>query len=461
MNHKTRRGLLGGSLSALAWAATLGAGAAWAQADVQPQGAAPAMQGWRPGGPPPRGEEALSWELALRDSPVLRFDERGRFDMLATNNPGHPRVEGGSRVVLVPENRSRASGAVFLREPVQVPFAAQFEFSTQNRRGDGPWAAADGLVLQIGRRPHPRREALPVGGSRGFLPDGSGYGVHVSLYGPDRGLILTDGSGRTLASRPNPAVYTNGGWATLRAEVERDGIRVFLNGEQQIDWRGRVDTSATGLAVSAATGDANALHAIRDLRLALQPARVPAPPQPAPPGPPGPPGRPQEGNLLLNGDFEEPSIPGRSYRSLNSLPGWSRASGQTIELHHRVAGSPATGNQAIELDGNDNTTIYQDVATRRGAEYELRLAFSARPGTDAQDNALAVVWNGQVVARLEASGQGRPETAWTYVVVRVTADGPSSRLELRDEGRSNGQGTYVDDVSLRQLSGSGSGWPRR
>ncbi|MFY0576181.1 hypothetical protein ACN28S_19075 [Cystobacter fuscus] len=128
---------------------------------------------------------------------------------------------------------------------------------------------------------------------------------------------------------------------------------------------------------------------------------------------------------MFNGDFEQPSLRRGSFQSLGELPGWRRAAGRTIELQNNVAGSAAQGSQLVELDGQDNTTIQQDVATRPGAEYELRLAFSARPGTDARDNGLEVLWNGEVLTRLEASGQKLSDTAWTYVVLRVRRTAPT------------------------------------
>ncbi|MET0406232.1 MAG: hypothetical protein ABW123_27690 [Cystobacter sp.] len=403
------------------------------------------------------------WSYALSESPPMRWNESSRFNMLANRNQGYPRVEG-ERLVLIPENRPQAAAAVFLNnQPVQPPFAVQFDYTTLNRGGGDIWGTGDGLVLMFGRRPLSRRDVLPVGGGRAFVTDGSGYGVHVALYGEERGLILTDGSGRALASRRNQAAYSGDRWATLRVEVERDGIRVYLDDALQIDWRGQVNASSTGLGIGAGTGDATALHAIRNLRLAREPRSPPRQPPGGPPGPPGqpgpfPPGPSQDGDLLINGGFEQPSLRKGSFQALGDLPGWRRSDGRTIELQNNVAGSAAQGSQLVELDGENNTAIYQDVATRPGTEYELRLAFSARPGTDLRDNALEVSWNGRVLTRLDASGEKLSDTAWTYTTVRVRAEGPSSRLELRDVGRSTGSGTYVDDVSLRQVSGGG---PRR
>ncbi len=396
------------------------------------------------------GESA--WAPPLRESPSLRWEDSSQFTFLSTRNSGFPRVEG-NRIVLVPENRSNAAGAVFLNEPVRAPFAVQFEYSTYNRRSNTIWSAGDGLVVMFGRRTPGRRDNLPTGGSRGFAPDGSGYGVHVALYGEERGLQLTDGSGRVLASKRNPAVYTHERWATLRVEVERDGIQVFLDGTRQLDWRGPVNFSDSALGISAATGDANAMHAIRDLRVSRAPSRPT--PQP-PPGPP--PGPPSDGNLLINGDFEQPALGRGSFRNVPSLPGWNRAAGRSVEVQNNVAGSAAQGQQFLELDGEDNTAIVQDmIPTRPGAEYELRLAFAARPGTEQRDNALEVSWNGRTQTVLEGSGKKSSDTVWTYVTLRVRAEGPTSRLELRDVGQSNGVGTYVDDVSLREVSGR----PRR
>ncbi len=154
------------------------------------------------------------------------------------------------------------------------------------------------------------------------------------------------------------------------------------------------------------------------------------------------------GSLLRNGSFEEPSVGGGSWRFFQSLPGWQLASGTAIEVQSRAAGNPAHGAQLVELDSRSSSAIYQDVRTVPGATYELRLAFSPRPGRGIEDNRLAVRFGGREIGVVEASGQGRSDTSFTYVTYRVVADARISRVELADVGRSDGFGTYVDDVSL-------------
>ena len=175
--------------------------------------------------------------------------------------------------------------------------------------------------------------------------------------------------------------------------------------------------------------------------------------QPQPTQPP-----PQQGgNLLFDGGFEQQRLAPGTWQVLSALPGWQLASGPGIELQNNVAGRAAEGAQFVELDSHSSSAIYQDVQTVPGQHYDLRLAFSARPGTPRVDNSVAVVLNGQVVSTLEAEGSHLSDTQWSYQTIRFQATGNSTRIELRHVGRSNGLGGYVDDVSLIAVDGRGPG----
>ena len=59
-----------------------------------------------------------------------------------------------------------------------------------------------------------------------------------------------------------------------------------------------------------------------------------------------------------------------------------------------------------------------------------------------------ISWGGNVVARIDADGTGVPGTRWITVRQLVTATSGRTTLELRDEGASDGMGTYIDDVRV-------------
>ncbi|HZI05009.1 MAG TPA: hypothetical protein VEZ71_13350 [Archangium sp.] len=383
-----------------------------------------------------------AWDQRLRNSHALRFDRD--FDLYSTNNPEFPRASG-TELELLPDNRWSAAGMAFLRRPLRPPFAVEFEYSIYDDDGGSVWNSGDGLALLFGRKTPSGDVQLPTGGDRGQVRDGSGYGVHLALYSRRR-VVLTNGNGSELQSRSQPALYNHGRWSTLRVEVERRAIRVYLDGEPQLEWQGQVDDSYSGLALAAASGGADGRHAVRNLRIATRGHDGERPPRPNPP-------REDRDELLLNGGFEQPALAPGNVSYNDSIAGWRRSKGSAIEVQRHVAGSPAEGAQHLELDGKDSTGIFQDVATRPGAEYVLRLAFSARPGTPPRDNVLEVLWNGQVIERLQASGMEQSETRWRPLELRVRATSSTTRLELRDAGESNSTGTYVDAVSLQRVGG--------
>lgn len=177
---------------------------------------------------------------------------------------------------------------------------------------------------------------------------------------------------------------------------------------------------------------------------AQNPPPVVVQPQPTPP---------VNGNLIVDGSFEQQALAYGTWQVLTSLPGWRLGSGPGIELQNNVAGRAAEGAQFVELDSHASSAIYQDVQTVPGQVYELRLAYSARPGAPRIDNSVAVVLNGQVVSSLEAEGSHLTDTQWSYQTIRFQATSTSTRVELRHVGRSNGIGGYVDDVSVVAVDG--------
>jgi hypothetical protein len=105
----------------------------------------------------------------------------------------------------------------------------------------------------------------------------------------------------------------------------------------------------------------------------------------------------------------------------------------------------------MELDSNQSSSAYQDLATTAGQTYTLTFAFSARPGTPASDNILAIYWDGALLDTLTANGVGLSNTSWNVFSYDVTASGSTTRLQFADLGTSNSLGTYVDAVSVETV----------
>ena len=150
-------------------------------------------------------------------------------------------------------------------------------------------------------------------------------------------------------------------------------------------------------------------------------------------------------NIVVNGSFEMPDVPTGSFGLFGSIPGWTLASGPSIEIQDRVAGTPFQGNQFLELDSTGNSSVYQDLSTTPGL-YTLSFAFSPRPGVAA--NSMQVFWNGSPLTTINVTGTGLPDTSWTVYSFGVTATGSTTRLQFTGLGPSDSTGEYVDDVMV-------------
>lgn len=156
-------------------------------------------------------------------------------------------------------------------------------------------------------------------------------------------------------------------------------------------------------------------------------------------------------DLVSNGSFEDPSLPTPSYNIYDSIPGWQLLPGSQsgLEVQNNVAGSPYSGQQFVELDGNAVSGIYQDLATVVGQVYKLTFAFSARPGV--ADNKLNVTWGGVPVAALLANGAGLADTQWQTFSYDLIATSSTTRLSFDNFGeQSDSLGSYLDAVSVEE-----------
>lgn len=175
-------------------------------------------------------------------------------------------------------------------------------------------------------------------------------------------------------------------------------------------------------------------------------------------------GVPLSGELLLNGSFEQNTLPARAFRAFpdTQVPGWRSLNGQNIELwasNHR--GFPASdGNVMMELDyvGGDAPLdgIYQDIPTEAGKEYILKFDMRARTNQVATDGeAVVVEWNG--VKTKNDGYRASAANTWTTHVVKVIGERgfDLDRLTFRESGTrgaSDGGGPLLDNISLKPSS---------
>lgn len=282
------------------------------------------------------------------------------------------------------------------------------------------------------------------------LPRTQGFvnvGVTLGVAGP-----TAQPASPTYAAGQRVRIQWGGSWY--------DGAIVAVQGPNRflVHYEGWSDASDEVVGtdrLAQVTPAAPVAPSITSARFAVQavrgrPARpepLPQPlPQPIPPVVVVPPST--QGNLLTNGGFEAPALGNGAWNVFPTIPGWRTVSGPGIEVQAGAAGTPAEGRQLVELDSHAPTSIAQDVATSPRQRYEVRLSFAARAGTNRATNRLAVVWEGQVIARIDADGTGTDQPRWVTVSYFVTARGRQATLELRDEGAADGLGTYIDNVSV-------------
>jgi hypothetical protein len=163
-------------------------------------------------------------------------------------------------------------------------------------------------------------------------------------------------------------------------------------------------------------------------------------------------------NLAANGGFESPDIPTGTWSNFASIPGWTATNSCGIEMQDHVAGTPYEGGQFVELNSNCRSGISQILEIPTHRRYTLSFAFSARPGTRADDNKVNVCWNGKPVGTVGPQ-RGASDTIWSQHAVTVdpmpgaTYYSPTSTNTLMFDSvganpSGGGVGVYLDDVSL-------------
>ena len=155
--------------------------------------------------------------------------------------------------------------------------------------------------------------------------------------------------------------------------------------------------------------------------------------------------------LVINGGFEDPTIPNPSFSQFPSIPGWTLASGPAIEIQNHVAGSPFDGQQFVELDSSANSGMYQDLATVAGQSYVLSFAYSPRPGVPESSNGIDIRWGALDLGTIQQTGIGHADTVWSIHTYELVATSSTTRLQFTAVGTSDSLGGYLDAVSVNPV----------
>ncbi len=160
-----------------------------------------------------------------------------------------------------------------------------------------------------------------------------------------------------------------------------------------------------------------------------------------------------QADLIVNGSFENPELPGHTWTVFQSIPGWDRTVGHSIEVQNRLLGdSPFFGYQLVELDSYANSGMAQQIPTVAGQIYQLSFAYSPRPSVSTASNGIEVYFDNVLIDSMAENGVGLPDTSWSVRQYNVVASGSTSSLEFRATGISDSFGGYVDDVRFVAVS---------
>ena len=163
-------------------------------------------------------------------------------------------------------------------------------------------------------------------------------------------------------------------------------------------------------------------------------------------------------NLVVNGDFESQPIAKGHFQVLHTIPGWtSDGANPSIEIQNRYhydGGAGSAGPQLAELCASGNDRFSQLLPTLPGATYSFSLDHSYRPTL--QHNGVNVLWDGRLLADLDADGRHHDAPDWTTHTFTVTATATTTEIEFAADpllyhNRYPGGG-WIDNVRLTLVS---------
>ena len=158
--------------------------------------------------------------------------------------------------------------------------------------------------------------------------------------------------------------------------------------------------------------------------------------------------------LVFQAGFEDVDVPTGGFAAFDAVSGFT-STGRPVEIqdNHRSVGAASEGEQILELDRNNG--VFRNVETASGDQFELVLDYSPRPGIDAENNAIDILWDGEVIDTITVDGRGQNGTAFEEFRFDLSEfSGDLTRLELRSTtpGDRVSFGGLIDNVRLFRRS---------
>lgn len=176
-------------------------------------------------------------------------------------------------------------------------------------------------------------------------------------------------------------------------------------------------------------------------------------------------------NLISNGSFELPIQTTGGYQTISTSPAvagfdWVVSSG-TVDVGYLpvspfIEYQAYEGKQALDLNGNENGTIYQEFSTMIGQLYSLSFAYADNPnegGISTANITVTDINNSLLSASIShnTSTNGPPPNAnWTLFSGTFTAASTTTRLTFTSTSASNSAsgGIILDAVAVNAVTAS-------
>ena len=163
-------------------------------------------------------------------------------------------------------------------------------------------------------------------------------------------------------------------------------------------------------------------------------------------------------NLIVNGSFEDNVVTDSdTWDVYNSINGWSTLSGAGIEIQRNTIVTAQDGNQYVELDSHNNSTMFQQLTGLTvGESYLLSFWYRARTNNGDNDNGIDVSWGTSATGDLQLAIAneivGSTNNAWVQKNLSLFADQSTMYLTFAATGWSNSLGGFIDNVSLTKAA---------
>lgn len=160
-------------------------------------------------------------------------------------------------------------------------------------------------------------------------------------------------------------------------------------------------------------------------------------------------------NLVADGGFENPvgNNPFQTF-GVGAMGAWNVDSG-SVDLI-RNYWQPASGDQSLDLAGNEPGAISQTIACQQGVTYRVSMMVSGNPDGGPDTKLGEVYYGGSYVGTawyvMSSMGNTKPDMRWVYEYGYFTAGVSNGKLEIREA--SGGPGYYgiaLDDVSVEAV----------